>query len=171
MSRVLIGKVSRGLFAIAVVCVATMAPAVDASDDAALAPQLEPQFKPGDVLTVAADQANLMLGTDVLATLPQGRRVVVAAVQEGWIGTLVSVQGQTKAGWIPLAAFIPSETLAAASSSTQVYTVARQVEPAAESRPAVRFQVPSEPRDAYLIGRYDRHELDPNVHAWEPWRQ
>ncbi len=52
---------------------------------------------------------------------------------------------------------------------------AASVSEPAETAPRVTQSAPvpvkRECRDEFLIGRYDRHETDPNVHVWEPWRR
>jgi hypothetical protein len=127
-----------------------------------LAPLATPAFTPGAMLTVTSPQAGLQLGSSVIATLSRGQRVVVAQVHDQWIGTLVSVDGQQKAGWIESSHFLPADppTMACAArlpADVQVYTANRL--PVTDSD------------DPFLIGRFQRYETDPNMHVWEPWRR
>ncbi len=57
-------------------------------------------FKTGDTLEVAASQAELKLGNQVLANLRQGQRIYVTAVQGPWVGTHVEHEGRQIGGWI-----------------------------------------------------------------------
>jgi hypothetical protein len=152
------------------------------------APRAAPRFKPGDTLTIAAPSANVMRGAEVIATVAQGQRILVVEVRDAWIGALVSENGQNRAGWINCDAFLPGDAPRAPVAADQcsgprVYTVARpildesgQTTLAALPAPAVGIIVSPPPPaparwDDYLIGYYGRHETDPDVHAWEPWRR
>jgi hypothetical protein len=133
------------------------------------APGQEPRFKAGDVLTVAVDRANLMVGTQVIATVPKGQRVVLADVRDSWLGTFVLVNGQKKAGWIATADFLP----VGAAPGPQVYTAALPVistPDAVTPRPTISPAPRDDYLDNYYYGYYNRHETDPNIHVWEPWR-
>lgn len=101
----------------------------------------------GDVLRIASESASLMLGQQVLGALPKGRPIVITEVRKAWIGTHLPVNGRQVAGWIHLADFVPREDLGG--------TVAN----------------PSPYWDDWLTGRHLRHETDPNIHVWEPWRR
>lgn len=114
------------------------------------APGAEPRFKAGDTLTIAADSANLMLGSDVAATLPRGQRIVVVEVRGSWIGTHVSVNGQQKAGWIEAVRFIPA-SVASRVSNPNPYV-------------ASYYHTSN-------YGDYDNeHGIARDNHSWEPWR-
>jgi homogentisate 1,2-dioxygenase len=56
-------------------------------------------LKAGD-RAVLAKAGELRVGTSVLASLPQGTRITVVAVQGNWIGTNVEQNGQKLSGWI-----------------------------------------------------------------------
>ena len=162
-----------GLLAAILVLASASAWAVEsAASDASGAPAAEPRFKPGDTLLVAAEGANLMLGNEVITAVRKGQRIVVVEVRHPWVGTYVMVNNQKKVGWIRSKEFIPADLPAlAASAGPQVYSSYRPVaEPAAA--PVRVYVAPSSSSvdDAYLVGKYQRHELDPNVHVWEPWR-
>ncbi len=143
-------------------------------------PSAEPQFKAGDVLTVAADRSPLMRGSQALANLTKGQQILVVEVRGNWIGTQMVVGGEKMAGWLRTEDFLPAPkavaSLAGSSCPQTVaqpvaYTTARPALPEAAPEP-VRVPVVSyrEAMDPYLVGRYIRHETDPNVHVWEPWR-
>jgi len=148
-------------------------------------PAAIPQFQPGDTLVVASQHANLMLGDQVITVLGKGTRVVVVEFRNRWVGTHVVVQGQRKAGWVWIRDFLPSNgalkpgqnAVAGAGSALQPQvSVVAESTAAAAAGPARRVGragwTPAEPeyRDPFLIGKYERHETDPNVHVWEPWR-
>jgi hypothetical protein len=147
-------------------------------------PAVEPRFQAGDTLAIASEGADLMLGEQVIAVLSRGKRIVVVEVRDAWVGTHVIVQGEKKAGWVRVHDFLPpagaakrgERAVAGADSVSQAaYTTADSVvSEAAEAAPRVSQPgsrpVEREYRDAFLIGKYDRHETDPNVHVWEPWR-
>jgi len=150
-----------------------------------LPPAAAPQFQAGDTLVVASERANLMLGDQVISVLGEGTRIVVVEFRDRWVGTHVVVQGQRKAGWVWVRDFLPAngavkpgqKTLAGAGSASQpqVYaaaesTVSEAAEPAPRVSRPVWTRAAPERRDPFLIGKYDRHETDPNVHVWEPWR-
>jgi hypothetical protein len=116
-----------------------------------VAPAGAPRFQAGDVLIVAAANARLMWGEQVVTAVPRGQRVVVVEVRDGWVGTHVTVNGQAKSGWMAVGEFLPSASPVAVC--------------VCESRPAITADV-----EAFLIGRYQRHETDPDIHVWEPWR-
>lgn len=146
--------------------------ALAGNSDPAGPPTGEPRFKSGDLLTVAADRANLMVGNQVLAALPKGQQIVVADVRGAWVGAYVLVGGQQRAGWIQIADFVPVPGMA--QSEPRIYSVARPVEPAAP-QPVVVPIAPGPSQASvdreYYIGYYLNHETDPNVHTWEPWRR
>ena len=167
-----------GLLAAILVFASASAWAVEpVASDASQAPAAEPRFKPGDTLLVAAERANLMLGNDVIAAVRKGQRIVVVEVRHPWVGTYVMANNQKKVGWIRSKEFLPADipALAASAESSagpQVYSSYRPVaEPAAA--PVRVYVAPSNTGvdDAYLVGKYQRHELDPNVHVWVPWRR
>jgi len=133
---------------------------------AALLPACQPtasptplDFKTGDTLHVAADRTDLMVGSKILATLSRGKPVVVTEVRDGWIGVCVSTDGQHLHGWVQPPHFQTTST-AASSTGPQLACTA--------SSSCVEVCDDSDP---FLVGRYERHELDPNMHVWEPWRQ
>jgi hypothetical protein len=154
-----------------------------ASGGTSPAPGTAPQFKPGDVLAVAAERADVMLGSERLATLPRGQRFVVVEARDEWIGVRVSVAGQSKAGWVRSADIVPREALGVAgdagglglAAGPQTRSVFRPTSPETpQPVPVVRVSpalAGGDHWDAYMVGKYDRHEVDPNVHSWEPWRQ
>ena len=162
-----------GLLGAMILSVTAVAAAGDrGSAGSAQAPGGKPQFKVGDVLAVAAENANLMVGSEVLAVLPKAAQILVVETRDGWVGGYVSVGGQQRAGWIRVADFVPAPR--PAQPESHLYTAAMQI----ESQPAqsttryqapVRVSAPSYDQD-YHIGYYIRHETDPNVHVWEPWR-
>ena len=140
------------------------------------APQEEPRLKVGSTLTIAGEGANLMVGKKVVATVPKGQRIVVVDVRDSWVGTYVSVNGRRMAGWIGTAHFIPAGS--PAKSEPQIFTAASKPiasEPAQDAV-AVRVRRPASSNSGdnyfrdYHIGYYERHETDPNIHVWEPWR-
>jgi hypothetical protein len=141
------------------------------------APGEEPRLKVGSTLVIAADSANLMVGSAVVATIPKGQRIVVVEVRDSWVGTYVLVNGQKRAGWIGSADFVPSG--GPVKPEPQIYTASESttVTEPAQSPAKVRVRVPavSDARDDYFrdynTGYYTRHETDPNVHVWEPWRR
>lgn len=141
------------------------------------------RLKPGDRLQIAADQAALRLGDRVIASLGKGQETVVSEIVGPWVGVQASMGGQSLAGWVHLQDFVPIGRQVASServhSGPQPYTTFRPVtpEPAVMYAPPVPVQryyqppPPSYERDSFMIGRYERHEMDPNIHKWEPWRQ
>lgn len=133
------------------------------------APQTHPHFRAGDTVTVALDSARIMLGQQVVGTLPHGHRVLVAEVRDGWVGMHAQVQGQQQSGWMRMSDFIPGDN-SASPATAQAYAAYRPV--VAESTPVVPYVCTAGPGvgDQFLIGRYQRHEVDPNMHVWEPWR-
>lgn len=134
--------------------------ALDARVNNALpAPSSEPRFKPGDTVQVATEGAQLMLGTEVIAELQQGQPIVVVEVQHPWIGTYVLSDNQKKTGWVRSKEFIPVATPAKPQAAACPQISRGAVE---QVFVASRSSVDS----AYMIGKYDRHELDPNVHTW-----
>lgn len=126
------------------------------------APSSEPRFKPGDTVQVATEGARLMLGKEVIAELQQGQPIVVVEVQHPWIGTYVLSDNQKKIGWVRTKEFIPVNSPARAEPvpAVQASAAPRVV---AVSRAAIDSD--------FMVGKYDRHEVDPNVHTWEPWRR
>lgn len=154
------------------------------SGGAATPPRETPQFKPGDVLSVAAANAPLMRGEQVIATVPTGQQIVVVDVRDPWIGVYVSIGTEQKAGWIRTTAFVPAannqaELIAAGRSVEQQggpqITLAAAATSQAVSPPATAAPCPvaSPPAaqyfQAYDAGYYGRHETDPNLETWEPW--
>ena len=125
-------------------------------------PASEPRFQAGDTLIVAGPKARLMQGDRVVTAVPQGQRIVVVEVRDGWVGTHVTVNGQTKAGWLAMADFLPAVALAGEPKPADVAVTVH----VCESWPAQAQET-----EAFLIGKYLRHETDPNIHVWEPWRQ
>lgn len=149
------------------------------------APGAAPELKAGDVLAVAVDRTNLMLGDQVVAAVPRGQQLLVMETRDHWIGGQTMIDGRQLSGWVRMEDFIPRNLapgLAGASPATpggpRPYTVG--YEPAAASPPpqpavvTMPIVAPAASRsysDAWLIGRFERHEPDPNMHVWEPWRQ
>jgi hypothetical protein len=70
-------------------------------------PLTEPGFKPGDIVAVAPERANLMRGAEVVAVVPGGQRIVVVEVRDQWVGAYVLISGEKKAGWLRTTDFIP----------------------------------------------------------------
>lgn len=140
---------------------------------APLAPSDLPQFKVGETLSVATENARLMVGSAAVATLARGQHIIVVEVRGPWIGTQISVGGQQKTGWIATADFV--STPIAQTPEPQIRTVSKPVEPQPietaniYTEPA-RVGISSNYQDDYLFGYYVRHETDPNLHVWEPWR-
>ncbi len=123
---------------------------------------LSSSLKPGDTVSVAAPSAQLFRGTDVVAVLPKGQQIVVHEVRDAWVGTQVTVGGQVQSGWIQVSDFVP------VISSAGPGAVA--IQPVAAT-PAYTACVYCECLlDDFLIGKYLRHEPEPNIHVWEPWR-
>jgi hypothetical protein len=54
----------------------------------------------GDTAVIGKALSELKVGTQVIAGLPQGARITVAAVQGAWIGTVIDLNGQRFAGWV-----------------------------------------------------------------------
>ncbi|MGA2068281.1 MAG: S24/S26 family peptidase [Thermoguttaceae bacterium] len=142
------------------------------------APRTEPTFKPGDILTVAAERANLMRGAEVVAVVPGGERLVVVEVRDQWIGTYVSENGERKAGWLRTSDFVPVTDVAAKPQAGQACLCAMQTATAAPPAPAAAYpvgaaySVGSGPMQGYYQGyfsSYYSHEPDPDIHAWQPW--
>jgi hypothetical protein len=148
---------------LAIVSCACLARAAEADRVSLPAPADMPKFKAGETLSVAAEKARLMLGAATVATLPRGQRFVVVEVRDSWIGTRLSVGGQEKHGWIAT-----SDIVAVSPTEPQVYTVLKPTE--TQGAPPVRSHANAVYSDDYLYGYYVRHETDPNMHVWEPWR-
>jgi hypothetical protein len=137
------------------------APLLPASQPAA--PQTAPGFQAGDTLLVATENTALRMGDKVLATLSCGRPVTVTEVREGWVGVCVLTDGRRSHGWVQSSHVLPAGQMQMASSSgAQLACVAS---------PASTCVEDADSSDPFLVGRYQRHELDPNMHVWEPWRQ
>jgi hypothetical protein len=152
---------------VAVLAVSLAAVAVE--PDRGSPPADQPRFKAGDIATVAVDNARLMTGNEVVAAVPKGQRIVVIEVRGSWIGTYLSLAGQQKSGWIGTDAFVPA---APSPREPVLHTVAMPVEAQpAQSTPSY-YSGPERGRaaDDYHVGYYLRHETDPNIHTWEPWR-
>ena len=146
------------------------------------APGTEPRFKVGDTLTIAADRANLMLQSVVVAALPRGARIVVVEVRGSWIGTYVSVNGQQKAGWIGAMDFIPTGLAAGSEarvSTALLPTVSGSALTVVGSAVNPTLPVPRiDRRRDYASGYhneqgvyYNEHGVEPDIHAWEPWKR
>lgn len=136
-------------------------------------PQTEPAFKPGDVIAVAPQHANLMRGADVVAVVPGGERIVVVEVRDQWIGTYVVRNGQKKAGWLRATDFIPADDSAKPQEGQVCLCAMPTTTAAAPNPPAATCPVRTGPAERYFrdyyTGYYGRHETDPDIHVWEPW--
>jgi hypothetical protein len=143
--------------------------------DAGQAPQAEPRFKAGDTLVIAAERSNLMLGKSVVTAMPKGYRIVVVEFRDPWVGTYATVDGQKKSGWIRVTDVVPTngnstnEPVRSAPPATTVGTTTERAAVVGNGR-LLRTAPRPDPWDAYLTGYYLRHETDPNIHVWEPWR-
>ncbi len=138
--------------------------------DSGQAPQAEPRFKAGDTLVIAAERSNLMLGKAVVTAMPKGHRIVVVEFRDPWVGTYATVNGEKKAGWLRVTDVVPGNGGPAqrpVQPAPRPTTVGNPV----GNRVLVRSVPSQDPWDAYLTGYYLRHETDPNVHVWEPWRR
>ncbi len=150
----------------------------------ALSPSEAPQFKPGDILTIAAGNANLMRGDRTIATVPKGQPVVVVEVRGQWVGIYVSIDGQKRTGWMRTTDFVPASAATQPGSIPTSFAVMQRGGPevilAAESKsyappaPSPAGEAQSGQANgyfrAYYTGYYTRHETDPNLEVWEPWR-
>ncbi len=58
------------------------------------------EFKVGDVLIVAANEAKLMSGKTLVATLPRGRECKVERVSGPWVLTRLTIDGELRRGWV-----------------------------------------------------------------------
>jgi hypothetical protein len=138
-------------------------------------PAAVPAFKAGDVVTVAPESANLMRGTEVVAVVAGGQRIVVVEVRGQWVGTYVAANGEKKDGWLRMSDFIPAGDSARADHRVPCQQCALQTVTAASSTPeAAVCRVRAEPTGSsyfrdYDAGYYGRHETDPNLTVWEPW--
>jgi hypothetical protein len=56
--------------------------------------------KNGDHVVVAAENAKVMLGNKVLATVNKGQEFPVLKVERGWLGAKLNVDGKEVSGWI-----------------------------------------------------------------------
>lgn len=126
------------------------------------APGGAPRFRVGDTMVVTGTNAQLMRGDRAVAAVARGQHILVVEIREGWIGTHVAVNGQTKGGWLAVAEILPAASPVHDPQPTDVATTVC----VCESRLVQTGDV-----DAFLIGKYMRHETDPNIHAWEPWRR
>jgi hypothetical protein len=144
----------------------------------------------GDEVMVAADGAPLMIGNDVLARLPRGRKFPVTAIEGPWLGTWLEIGGRSQSGWVRatdvvLARSGGNETAALAASPITRETerpwqplaavVPTAAEPAAV--PVPPCPIVEQPGAYYsrTPGFYNYNwsghsEPDPDVHQWEPWR-
>lgn len=57
-------------------------------------------ISPGDEVVVTGEDTKMMRGTDVLGVVPEGLKFRVTKVINGWIGTVVEVDGKKLNGWI-----------------------------------------------------------------------
>jgi len=166
-----------GLLAGAFLCVAITAGGAETA--VSVAPPAQPQFQPGDIVVVAAEQAKLMRADQLVATVPQGRRVVVVEVREAWVGTCVLVNDEHKTGWIHMSHFLPLEQPAQILQASQGYSAAYPSAAYLSDAATVpsntwlttRGSAQAGESDPFLVGRQQRHETDPNMHVWEPWRR
>jgi hypothetical protein len=101
-------------------------------------------YQAGDTIEIAAQDARLMLGTQVIAAVPKGQRIVVLETRGNWVGAQVSAAGQMKAGWIRATDFAPGSRLAGPSRGVGATFAA---DPQASSQPEASPQ----PR-AYDVG-------------------
>jgi hypothetical protein len=139
-------------------------------------PRAEPAFKPGDVVTVVPERANLMRGADVVTVVRGGQRIVVVEVRSQWVGAYVFTDGEKKGGWLRTSDFIPVADSAKREGS-QACPCAMQTAAAAPQPPTadaacrvVRTEPTQDYFQDYYVGYYERHELDPDLTVWEPWR-
>lgn len=58
------------------------------------------EINPGDTVVVKDDAVKIMDGTNVVGTVPNGLQFKVNKVLNGWLGTVVDVDGQALKGWI-----------------------------------------------------------------------
>jgi hypothetical protein len=54
----------------------------------------------GDAAVVTDDNAKLMMGSDVVATVPRGTKFNVTKVIGGWLGASIEIDGHTAKGWV-----------------------------------------------------------------------
>jgi hypothetical protein len=59
-----------------------------------------PAVHVGDTIVVAAANASLKLSDRVVASVPQGHRIIVSSVEGPWVGTHIERNGRSVAGWI-----------------------------------------------------------------------
>ncbi len=179
------GRLMAGLMVGA--CLSTAVLAANGDRDSRGSPQPPretPQFKAGDVLAVAAESTPLMRGDKIIAIVPKGQPVVVVEVRDPWLGIYVSIADQKTAGWMRTTAFVPlggsdrPDYVAAAYNvkreggpEVTLATEHKSVSPAGESAACRDSSGPASNyfRD-YDAGYYTRHETDPNLETWEPWR-
>ncbi len=57
-------------------------------------------FKVGDRISVAADRALLMVGSQIVGKITRGERLVVSQIQGPWLWTSVTTDGRAVKGWI-----------------------------------------------------------------------
>lgn len=80
----------------------------------------EPTVKAGDRALVAADSAELRLGSRLIAKLRKGQEVTVKSLRGKWAGCSVRIDDRERTGWILASALAqrPDEDQAAAPSGT-----------------------------------------------------
>jgi len=55
---------------------------------------------PGATVVVGKESAPVMLGRQVLGTLPKGTQFKVLKITNGWLGAVIDVDGKTLNGWV-----------------------------------------------------------------------
>ena len=63
-------------------------------------PQVE--FKTGDRGVVTGNSAKLMVGSDVLGSIPKGTEFTLTRVQGQWLGASIEIDGRRVSGWVPV---------------------------------------------------------------------
>ena len=59
-----------------------------------------PAIKGGDKVSIATWSASLMVGPQVVATVPSGERLTVSKIQGPWLWTTTTKDGRNVSGWI-----------------------------------------------------------------------
>lgn len=65
-------------------------------------------FRVGEQIQTGSNGAQLMIGSQVLGSVPQNQSLTVHEIQGPWVGTSAQVNGRQESGWIHMSELAPS---------------------------------------------------------------
>ena len=125
-----------------------------ATEEAVRSFSYEPaRFMEGDEVVVAGRDVRMMVGRDVIGSMPDGLHFRVVKVVDGWLGAIVEVDGQEMKGWVRNTNVRYANEEASVEQPQEMRRFSYEPSPSVRSRSTQQRHSPPEVRQHPGIGR------------------